>query len=193
MRAHLKDNRHAKEQFTRARTHTHTHTQGGDIFEVKLTYNAPDATRLSLSGTVTPANRTAVGAMPYTRGLYDVTYHVTISGTYTMQVMRYGKNVKNSPTSIVINSGVVDPGSTTASGFGHIGGVYYSRAEAAKTLTFTVTARDRFGNVVQQPSILNELELSVMPAGASTAINPFPTPGLAYICMHACMYACTPA
>jgi hypothetical protein len=155
-------------------------SQGGDVFEVKLTYKSSDATRLSFRGTVTPAtqNNSHSYALPYTKGLYDVAYQVTISGTYTMQVMRYGKEVKGSPTIIAISSGVVSPGTSTASGFGHQGGVYYSRADSAKTLTFTVTARDRFGNIVQQPSILNDLDLTVTPNPELIAVNPFPTSGM---------------
>jgi hypothetical protein len=192
-------------------TYIHAHTypylnhtalaslQGGDVFEVKLTYKSSDATRLSFKGTVAPAtqNNSASYALPYTRGLYDVAYHVTISGTYTMQVMRYGKEVKGSPTNVVITSGVVNPAASTASGFGHQGGVYYSKAESAKTLTFTVTARDRFGNVVQQPSILNDLELTVLPDPELIAVNPFPIAGILMIasCMFVSlfiMYLCVP-
>ena len=94
-------------------------------------------------------------------GKYEVAYRVTVSGQYNLQITRYGLSIKDSPAVVEI-----DPGAPTAStctthpvqasdGLGMIGGRQNTE------LSFTVYARDQFGNIAKKPSIESDLKVTV--------------------------------
>ena len=78
-----------------------------------------------------------------------------------MQLSRYGLSITNSPSIVEIKAGnpVASACTTTPvvsnDGVGYIGGLQFD------TLSFTIYARDQFGNIAREPSILPDLAVSV--------------------------------
>ena len=137
--------------------------QGGDKFVASLTYIANDATRLKVGADIVPANQSGSGGLSYNEGLYDVSYQATRSGTYVLQVTRYGQSIKGSPKTLAVAAGTVEPSACSASGYGHLGGVY--TVGSSLPLSFQLNVVDKFGNSVQD-SVLPVLSFAVSPQGS---------------------------
>ncbi|MFN9904412.1 MAG: hypothetical protein ACK55Z_37685, partial [bacterium] len=103
-------------------------------------------------------------------GKYVISYGVTMSGDYVMQISRYGVAIANSPSIVTINPGVPMASSCTthpvqeSDGLGMIGG------KKSVPASFTIYARDRYGNVAKTPSIVSGLTVD-MTADDGSKVN----------------------
>ena len=128
--------------------------QRGDLFEAKLTYITPKPISTFFTGASSESVNAAGGVIG---GKYVMSYSVTVSGQYVMQLSRYGLLVANSPSIVEISPDVPVAKACTTNpveandGLGMIGGKQFDE------LSVTVYARDKFGNVAKYPSILGEL------------------------------------
>lgn len=128
--------------------------QRGDTFVVVLSHQVETLERVSFAGVVEDMLDVNDRVVP---GQYLARYQATRSGTYTLSISRYGTNVKGSPRTLTVQPGAPHPPSFTIEGYGAIGGVF------STLLSFTVYARDTFGNVVSDPNVRRDLAVTVTP------------------------------
>ena len=132
--------------------------QRGDTFEAKLTYVTDEPVSTTFMGSSSELKNAEDIVIP---GKYLISYSVTVSGQYVMQVSRYGFAIANSPSYVTINAGVPVASSCTTTpilendGTGMIGGKKF------ETVSFTIYARDRYGNVARTPSIYERLAVDI--------------------------------
>jgi hypothetical protein len=135
--------------------------QRGDTFASKFTYLTSKPVNTVFSGSSSEFRGGDGSIVP---GKFVISYSVTASGQYVMQLSRYGLAIANSPSKVDISPGTPLASACTTNpisnsdGLGMIGGL------KSRQLSFTVYARDKYGNVAKVPNILLNLVVSVSPS-----------------------------
>lgn len=143
--------------------------QRGDTFDAKLNYVTTKPVSTVFVGASSELRNAGGGIVP---GKYVISYSVTASGTYKMQISRYGLSISDSPSTVEISAGVPVASACTTKpvvandGMGMLGGLM------GEELSFTVYARDQYGNVAKFPSIRDGLAVKVDNSLASSSVLP---------------------
>jgi hypothetical protein len=131
--------------------------QRGDTYEAKLTYITSKPVSTSFLGTSSELKERG-SIVP---GKYVISYGVTMSGDYVMQISRYGFAIANSPSIVTINPGVPVASSCTTHPVQESDGLGMMGGKKSEPSSFTIYARDRYGNVAKTPSIVSGLTVDI--------------------------------
>lgn len=142
-------------------------------FTIQAVNEAGQYMRIAVGGfsaSLSKGGITVQGAVEYsTLGLYSASYSVTVSGEYQMQVLLYGVNTRGSPFATTVAPGIPSASHCTAEGVGLTVGT------AGSPGTFSIKARDTYGNLLTRFGTTASLRFTASSSGpgpASVSIDP---------------------